>query len=185
MKLFSNSNKSKRLNQRGDTIIEVLVALTVLASALATAYVTSNKSLQMARDSQEHSEALLILQSQVEQARTIFSAQTSDATNPLTTSTKLYCVDMTQPATPTIASFTGSYNASGSTLLPLLTDDFNHYPTNCRKNSQAFSYNVSIQNQHTGAPNIIGNTLVFTARWDKLGGGRDQVSLTYRGYPGK
>lgn len=53
----------------GDTIIEVLIALSILSFALTTAYSTVNRSMQSARNSQEHSEALQYLNSQVELAR--------------------------------------------------------------------------------------------------------------------
>ncbi len=54
---------------RGDTIVEVMIALTILSFALTTSYSTVNRSMQSARNSQEHSEALQYLNSQVELAR--------------------------------------------------------------------------------------------------------------------
>jgi len=52
--------------QAGDTIIEVLVAMSVLMMILVGAYVTANRSLNSERDAQEHTEALTIAQGQVE-----------------------------------------------------------------------------------------------------------------------
>lgn len=56
-------------SERGDTIIEVMVSLAVLALAFSISFATANKSLLAARNAQEHSEALQYLASQVELAR--------------------------------------------------------------------------------------------------------------------
>jgi len=50
---------------RGDTIVEVLIAIAVAAFAIGTAYAISNKSLQNAISARERNEAINILQSQV------------------------------------------------------------------------------------------------------------------------
>jgi prepilin-type N-terminal cleavage/methylation domain-containing protein len=55
--------------QRGDTIVEVLISMLIISIVLAGAYVTVHKSTIGVRNSQEHSEALKLAQSQVEQVR--------------------------------------------------------------------------------------------------------------------
>ena len=59
----------KTLKSTGDTIIEVLLAITVMGSVLAGAYVTANRSQQNIRQAQERVEALQLVQSQIEQIR--------------------------------------------------------------------------------------------------------------------
>lgn len=61
--------RNLKLTQRGDTIIEVLIALAVLSSAISVAYVTANRSLLNARQSQEMSRATVLAQSQAELLR--------------------------------------------------------------------------------------------------------------------
>lgn len=58
-----------RLNSKGDTIIEVLIVLTILSFAFAIASATSTGSLTRSRNSQEHSQALGLLNSQIELLR--------------------------------------------------------------------------------------------------------------------
>lgn len=58
-----------KLSTRGDTIVEVLIALAILGFALTTSYSIMNQSLVTARNAQEHSEALEYLNSQVELVR--------------------------------------------------------------------------------------------------------------------
>ena len=87
------------VNSRGDTIVEVMIALSLLAFALTTSYSTVTRSLQTARNAQEHSEALQFLNSQVELAR----ADVADAAlfNPIGTfcmNTSANRVIVTDPA---------------------------------------------------------------------------------------
>jgi Tfp pilus assembly protein PilV len=53
-------------NQRGDTIVEVLISILVVSVVLVTAYVTTNHNINSMQDTQEHSEALQIAQAQLE-----------------------------------------------------------------------------------------------------------------------
>jgi prepilin-type N-terminal cleavage/methylation domain-containing protein len=62
--------------QRGDTLVEVLIAVTVVSMVLGGAYVTTNKSLLATRAAQERSNALKLTESQVEQLKGLV------ATNP-------------------------------------------------------------------------------------------------------
>jgi prepilin-type N-terminal cleavage/methylation domain-containing protein len=62
-------NKIK-LHQRGDTIVEVLIAITIVSLILGGAYVTSHNSLDATLDAQEHLNALQLTQAQIELLRT-------------------------------------------------------------------------------------------------------------------
>lgn len=59
----------RRPKQAGDTIVEVLIALVVIAAVLPGAFFLSRASLQHVRDSEEHAQALNILQGQLERLR--------------------------------------------------------------------------------------------------------------------
>lgn len=56
----------RKLQSRGDTIVEVLVAIAVVSFVLAVAYVTANKNTLRNQDIQEHSQALQLATSQLE-----------------------------------------------------------------------------------------------------------------------
>ena len=58
-------------NQSGDTIVEVLISLAILTFVLAAAFNTASQSYTNVRNSQEHSEALTIAQTQIEEIREI------------------------------------------------------------------------------------------------------------------
>ena len=53
-------------SQRGDTLVEVLIAITVVSMVLVTAYATTTRSVNSMQDTQEHSEALQLAQTQLE-----------------------------------------------------------------------------------------------------------------------
>lgn len=58
-----------RLNSQGDTIVEVMISLAVLALAFAISYSTAQSTLNNVQNSQEHSSALEYIDSQIEALR--------------------------------------------------------------------------------------------------------------------
>lgn len=56
--------------EKGDTIVEVLICILIVSVVLGGAYTTTRQSSNGVRNSQEHAEALKLVQSQVEQLRT-------------------------------------------------------------------------------------------------------------------
>lgn len=66
----------RRLNKRGDTIIEVLMAIAIVSAVLGGAFVSANRSLNGMRVSQERSQAVKLAQGQAE----LLSAATKDTT---------------------------------------------------------------------------------------------------------
>lgn len=93
----------RRLGDTGDTIIEVLIALTVVTSMLGGAYVTSSRSVNNNRQAQERGEALKLAEGQLERLKGLVS---SGSTAPYTTTTS-FCIDDTntvRSATPASCS---------------------------------------------------------------------------------
>jgi len=58
------------LNQRGDTIIEVLIAIAIVSLVLTTAYAITNKNTRAIQDNQERLQAQHLVESQIELLRT-------------------------------------------------------------------------------------------------------------------
>jgi type II secretory pathway pseudopilin PulG len=161
----------QRINQSGDTIVEVLIAVAVVSSVLLGAYLVAQKSTTAVRDSQEHSEMLQILQGQVELVRSLALDTTTDdsgvfATPP--TAAKYFCIDAT---TQQIVAFSPI-----SYTLPALNADTFAYPAACKNLNTR--YNVAVTYDESN------DVFTFTGRWYSLEGGKDQEQLTYRVYPG-
>ena len=70
MKLFSR-------DQTGDTIVEVIIAVLVVSTVIAGAFAVTNRSTRAVRDSEEHAQALQLLQGQVELLRHAAADRTS------------------------------------------------------------------------------------------------------------
>lgn len=148
------------LEQRGDTIVEVLLSLVIVSSVLAGAYVTSNRSFRNSQQSQERGEAIKFVEAQLERLK----AQSSSNGSVFTTAN--YC-----------------FNKNNGNLLPLagtpnnnlLQDDFSTavYPDECNFGNVPGGYHMS----------VVQTNPIFTvrARWENVhGSGRDEVKITYK-----
>jgi len=71
-------DRLKKLGNRGDTIVEVMIVLAVLGLAIGISYATANSSLLATKGAQENSQATAILQSQIESLRYIISDPAND-----------------------------------------------------------------------------------------------------------
>jgi prepilin-type N-terminal cleavage/methylation domain-containing protein len=159
------------LLQRGDTIVEVMIVLAVLGSAISIAYATASKSLINTRQAQEASQATVLAQSQLEKLRlksNIIDQADTDNFTYFTAPTKEFCI-RTDPA-----------DNKDKVVLGDLTDANNL----CNKMTEAAAgvwYSVAI----THNPNP---TDTFTVKivWDDISGegdGKDRVTLVYRVHP--
>ncbi|HEV7454322.1 MAG TPA: prepilin-type N-terminal cleavage/methylation domain-containing protein [Candidatus Saccharimonadales bacterium] len=144
-------------NQRGDTIVEVLISITVISLILGGAYVTTNKSLLATRTAQERSNALKLAESQVEQLKGAIANSATAAT--IFSSTTPFCIYATG-GTLTVAT-----PASG----------------NCTLNTAGITtaaepkFNLSIS--RTGNDFTVSNT------WNNLSGTTvEQLQIDYRVY---
>ena len=54
------------LNQRGDTIVEVMIAIAVVSFMLVAAYVTANKNTLINQETQERGQAMQLVTTQIE-----------------------------------------------------------------------------------------------------------------------
>lgn len=143
-----------RLNQHGDTIVEVLVAMTVIATVLTGAFFVSRNSLQDVRDSEERAQAVNILQGQIELLRNV-------AENPATGD-----VGKLNNSSPFCMAADGTIITSTSA---------------CQNLGENGLYTVSIDNLTKGACNAPEPcTFLATIDWDKVGGGQSRVQLYYR-----
>lgn len=79
----------KRLKMTGDTIVEVLIAITVVSVILSGAYTVSNHSFRNTEQAQEHSEVLKLIQGQLERIKII---STGSNANTLFSS-PTFCID--------------------------------------------------------------------------------------------
>ena len=162
----------KKVTSAGDTIVEVMIVLAVLGLAFSTSYAIANKGLQQSRNAEEHSEALGIINSQVELLRSVFAKQ---AGGTLPISPNPFC--LASPTTTNSANFTSIITGVNKFNENIATDNLTPatYPVPCTQNNL---YNVSIVNRSAGPD---GGLFDFRVRWEGLGTlGRQQEELTYK-----
>ena len=167
--------RGSRNFQSGDTIVEVLISIAVLSLVLTAAFVTSNRSLQGVRDAQEHSEALSILQGQVE---TLLASDKPTQDSIFDgADNKNFCLAQ-DPATSLYQRV--DLGGTDATSIPSAAADqlsSPNYPGGSM-GCQNGRYFLSIAYDSTQ-----DDLFTFRARWDGLNA-RDEVSLNYRWHPG-
>lgn len=162
---------NKPLNARGDTIVEVMIAIAILAAVLGGAYAAAGRSLRIARQSEERGTALKLAEGQLEKLKALAP---DPANNMFSAAT--FCIDDGTPPVPP-AQVTGFSGSAPDT--DLAADDFSNYPGACQV-TQNGVYNLSIQYDSSASAYDLFTILV---RWDRLGGGRDEVRLLLRLHP--
>lgn len=182
-------------SQRGDTIIEVLIALSVLALILVAGYSISTRSINGVRVSQERSEALRVAESQLEQLRGLSSGvATADAligrglvleNNGFSVSNSPYPDVKFTPETD--ASFNAFCIDAGQPVKYSVTNfkDFSQYSADpalkCVVNSR---YHVVIRPEYkyvSDVPRQLSISYRVTVYWDRAGGGQiESLNLAYK-----
>lgn len=56
-------------SQKGDTIIEVLITIAIISTVLVGAFIATNKNIATIQNTQEHSQAQKLVESQIESLR--------------------------------------------------------------------------------------------------------------------
>lgn len=143
------------LRQRGDTIVEVLIAMTVIAMVLAGAYVTTNRSIQNTRSAQERGNALKLAEAQIEQLKGVI-ATTPDAIFASAITNSPFCVYNNAPVPVANANCSQGTNGAATLAEP--------------------QFNLSMTRA--------GNTFTVLNSWNDVNGKTiDKLQLTYRAYP--
>jgi len=172
--------RMKRRRQAGDTIVEVLIVLAVLSLAFAISYATANRGLNQSRNAEEHSQALGVLNAQVELLRQTIVKDGSALQQAITagniTANHSFCIannDVSQPS-----SF-----VTVSDVNDLTDSDASKYPAACIKNS---FYHVSVTPQPSTTSGSVTTQSYFDFKvlWPGIGNlGTQQEEITYRIQP--
>jgi len=154
---------SLRLNSKGDTIVEVMMAIAILAAVLGGAYAAAGRSLRVARQSEERGTALKLAEGQMEKLKALAPDPGSNIFG-----SGAFCVNDNTPPV--------RVNLGGTPAADVAADNFTIYGA-CQINQNGV-YNQSIQ-YDSGANDLF----TILVRWERLGGGRDEVRLLLRLHP--
>lgn len=149
--------------ERGDTIVEVLIAILVISSILAGAFVSARKSQSAIRQSQERVEALNVAEGQIERVRSAASSNPSS----FYSDTNSFCMSAADGA---------KYGLS--TPPALADDDFTVYGdavTGC-----TFTPNAGVA-YHAFVKRNDKDTFTVRVRWDGVDGiGKQETMIALR-----
>jgi Tfp pilus assembly protein PilV len=164
----------RAIEQTGDTIVEVLVAMAVLMMVLVGAYVTASRSLHSERDAQEHTEALTIAQEQVEDLHADYQQLNANLcfnpANPTESTDGYYCYENSS------GQFDTSRLQTTSGLLPASAYWYEITVSHLYDETL-----VTVTNSGTGISTPVKSpTYEVTVSWPSLFGGTDNVQLYYR-----
>lgn len=151
MKVCSHRLSGVRL-EAGDTIVEVIIAVVIVSSILAGAFTVMNRSAQTVRDSEEHAQALQLLQGQVELLRNAASNRSTFPPN----------IDV------------------GNAFCLVGTSYYPATQPQCLLGSPGL-YQAAIWSPTSAHPNVGSTTTFFlTATWPSLSGQTNKVYLSYK-----
>lgn len=168
-----------KIGQRGDTIVEVLIAIAIVGSVLGIAYSIMNRNLLLLRDNQERSEAVKQAQGQVEALKSLWGT-TSGRAALSTAGDDGFCINasggivMLGGGAPNASSADDNAFADYFPELEATTPE-----ASCRFNSL---YHVGIRRQVVAS----NERYRVYVRWDKLRSSqnpeKNEVIITYRLY---
>ncbi len=149
----------KYLREAGDTIVEVLMALSVTSLLITGAFVTSNKSLYSARRAQERGEALKVAEGQAETLRSL-ALTVGFAVN----SPTIFCLDP-------LGAFQVVTTGFSSVPIGYAGDPLTGYPAACRQGNGGL-YHVSIV-RNLGTDHLF----LIRVRWQHVGDAGNDESV--------
>lgn len=145
-----------KMTSRGDTIVEVLIAVALMGVILTGAYAISNRSSTGIRQGQERAEALKIAESQVEKLKVASASTSSD----IFTRTDTFCAYI---------------EASGASIKTVAVADLTP-PQPC-KIVNGITYDVAVDRTHAGNSHLFNVTVSWPSA---TGNGDDRVVMKYR-----
>ncbi len=161
IKIFRLSRQAK-LNNKGDTIMEVLIAVAVLSLILVTSFALANRSSQATRQAAERGEANKYVSAETEKLK--YYLGTTGITLP--EDDKFYCLDS---------------NPSGGYSLRV-NNDVNDIDSTFRLAEAACK--VGTDSRYTVVFKRTGNTYNIYGRWDSVTGKTvDKINAVHRIYP--
>lgn len=168
----------RKLSNIGDTIVEVLIAMTVISMVLGGAFASANRSLSATQSAKERDQGIRLAETQLEQLKSSIRAgsmwtEINNDLNDFFCIRSLSFVDITQTI-PT---------AMDTDLLATPTN----YPPDCvldsgnnphSATSRSIPYYVSIEQDNSD-----DNLFTVLVRWERAGSaGREQAAFKYRTY---
>lgn len=163
------SARSYSLNQRGDSLVEVLIAMVIVAVVLGGAYRSSSNSFNATQSSKDRDIALRVAETQLERIRGFkLGSPSAPIANGSCMNSGLGIV------------------SNGGGLPALAADNLNGagiYSGACVVNHNSATYSAGRDVPYHIYNEVNGNDYTIHVRWPRAGGGQNQeATLRYRFY---
>ena len=182
MRLSHWLKRPRQARQNGDTIVEVLIVIVVVASVLGSAYSIAVRSLQVMQLSQERGYGLKTAQGQLERFKSYLNSGGTDAVALYNRATSGFCMNSASGSLQPV-----DFRRGSSPTVDMDTEDYANYGASCVQNSNGqpcaadeLCYYYGLRRMENASQ---PNSITATVRWDGPAGRRQQVQLTYRIYP--
>jgi Tfp pilus assembly protein PilV len=156
------SHRRNKQDSRGDTIVEVLISVTIISFVLGAAYLLTSRSLQAGLAAREHTEALNFIQGQIERLK---SAKESTSKSDFDTNYRVatpYCLGID-------ANNVVSKKLPTDTVTKPCEVDSDHLNGGGR-------YHLTITYKSTGTN---ADTFKFSATWERVSNGSPESADIY------
>lgn len=161
----------KQHTQAGNTIVEVMIALSIIGIILAGAYSTATRSLRITRQSEERTQSVQLAENQLEVIKAIATSTDRDLEGEkIWDTSRSFCINSNSAAPSPVEQFNAAVTLPALEFADLRTTDVGGvYPPGC-----VFSGLFFVHAMHDGS-----DRFTVTVRWDRLGGGFDEVRYVY------
>lgn len=164
------SSRPHPLSQRGDTLVEVLIAMVIVAVVLGGAYVSSNNSFKTTQAAKERDIALRLAEMQLERIRGFKVGSPSAPIANGSCMTSALAIVNNSGALPTLSAD----NLTGSGGI---------YNGSCVLSTLGTTYGPSSDTPFHIYNEVSGSDYTVHVRWARFGGGQNQETiLKYRYY---
>lgn len=159
--------------QRGDTILEVLIAVAVLSFALATSYTMANRSVLSVRQAQERAESSKITNSQLERLKQYMSVPSQ--ANLIPPAGSVFCVNADGTAIDVFSGPTPPTDAQTETF----TEFTASLDTTCKSSLGVEYYSYIVRGTGSQQNTYTVHTRAFAVRGSRI----EESTTVYRVYP--
>jgi type II secretory pathway pseudopilin PulG len=150
----------------------VLISIAIVSAILGSAYAITNRNVENSQQAQEHSQALKVAETQLEQLKSYLA---SGGTEPA--DQENFCMNLDTSSSPTTNEKV-IFSVYMGLSSPLPTVDANYPNPKCRKNDSG-----AVTGRYMTGVKRVSDTYTAYVSWDGPTGHREQVSLVYKVYP--
>jgi competence protein ComGC len=166
-------------DKRGDTIVEVLLSIAIMAQVFIITYSLVNHTLAEGITASEHTQAIKLAESQIESLKFRQSLSSNSVWNTNFAQRGInFCLD-DQATDPTNVNWLPiTQNTANTPTQLVISANTNNYKLGCVSPQSATNAKFFV-NISTSTSALNGITYLITVRWEHIGGGTQNLTQVY------